>query len=380
MIAETLQPWLDSPDIAIVGTGLLVGMAAALLGPFLVLRQNAMLADAISHSIVFGIVMVWLATGIVSGPIQILGAALTGLLTVWLTEALAGTGRMKDDAAIGLVFPLLFSIGVLLINLYARNVHIDTHAVLLGEIGFVWLDTLEVGPLLVPKAMVWMAVVTAINAAFVTLFWKELKIATFDPVLAHALGLAPRALFYALLFLVSGTAVAAFDAVGAILFVAFVIVPPATGYLLSDRLAHIVWIGIAVAAVAAVAGYGAAIALDVSIGGAMAVTAGLCLALAVLAGPRHGMAAALLRHRARVLRTDTRALLVHLLSHEGGTERAEENALREHLAWPEARAERTLDEAVASGLVLRDGRTLHLTDRGRETAKAVIEPWRHCAS
>ena len=191
-----LQAAFDNPGLMIVATGMAVGTAAALIGPFLILRRNSMLSDAISHSIVFGIVVVWLLTGRVSGPVQIMGAALTGVLTVFLTEALARSGRVKDDAAIGLVFPALFAAGVLLLNLYARDVHIDVHAVLLGEIGFVWIDTMEVAGYQVPRSLVWMAAVAAVNAGFVTCFWKELKLATFDPVLAQAFGMMPRALFY----------------------------------------------------------------------------------------------------------------------------------------------------------------------------------------
>ncbi|MGF1502849.1 MAG: metal ABC transporter permease [Paracoccaceae bacterium] len=377
MIA-TLQAWLDSPDVAIIGTGLLVGVAAALLGPFLVLRRNAMLSDAISHSIVFGIVVVWLFTGLASGPVQIAGAALAGVLTVWLTEALARTGRVKDDAAIGLVFPFLFSVGVLLLNLYARNVHIDTHTVLLGEIGFVWLETVAVGPVQVPKAMLWMGAVTVANALFIGLLWKELKLATFDPMLAEAFGFRPRTLFYALLALLSATAVAAFDAVGAVLFIAFAIVPPATAYLLTDRLAGMIWIGIAVAVLSAFAGYGAAIALDVSIGGMMAVTTGVCLAGAVFFGPRYGLIAGLGRRIRAARENEIRALVVHLSTHEDSEDRAEENvagALRTHLGWPEARARDTLARAVAEGVVLREGRALHLTEKGRTAARALLEPW-----
>jgi manganese/zinc/iron transport system permease protein len=356
--------WIADPTFAIMATGALVGTAAALIGPFLLLRQNAMLSDAISHSIVFGIVMVWLLTGLTSGPVQILGAALSGVLTVWLTEVLTATGKVRDDAAIGLVFP-------------------DAHAVLLGEIGFVWLDVLSIGGVDVPKALVWMGAITLVNAAFVGLLWKELKLATFDPVLAQAFGFAPRALFYGLLFLTSGTAVAAFDAVGAILFIAFVIVPPATAYLLTDRLNRMVWIGIGVAIVSSLAGYPVAVAADVSIGGVMAVMTGLCLTAAFLFGPRHGILARLLQRRARIASHDCRVLVVHLMNHEETTARARETAteaLTTHLGWPATRADAVLSRALAEGYVLDRDATLHLTERGRAMADAILRPWHHDAA
>ncbi|MEM7026310.1 MAG: metal ABC transporter permease, partial [Pseudomonadota bacterium] len=213
-----LSGFFANTPLMIVLTGALVGTAASLVGTFLVLRKNSMLSDAISHSIVFGIVIVWLVTHQQSGPVQLVGAALAGVLTVFLTELLAATRKVKNDAAIGLVFPVLFSIGVLLLNLYARDVHIDQHTVLLGEIGFIWLDTMAIAGFEIPRALVWMSVITLINAAYVTFFFKELKLTTFDPGLARALGFAPTLVFYALLLLTSITAVAAFDAVGAVLF------------------------------------------------------------------------------------------------------------------------------------------------------------------
>ena len=373
-----MQALFDNPRLMIVLTGLLVGAAAALIGPFLILRRNSMLSDAISHSIVFGIVAVWLLTGLVSGPVQIAGAALTGVLTVVLIEALVRSRRVKSDAAIGLVFPALFSLGVLLINLYAGNVHIDAHAVLLGEIGFVWLDTVALGPWQVPRSLVRMGAVTAANAGFVVLFWKELKLATFDSVLAHAFGLRPQVLFYALLFLTSSTAVAAFDAVGAILFIAFVIVPPSAAYLLTDRLGAMVLLGVAIAAVSTVSGYGLAAAWDVSIGGMMALMTGACLLAAFLFGPRYGLMAGLRRRARQALQNEARALVVHLATHEQGAERAEENvasAMRTHLCWPEARAREVLWRGLDEGLVMRDGAMLVLTPKGRAEAEALLQPW-----
>ena len=112
-----LESLLADSALMIMATGALVGSAATLVGVFLVLRRNSMLSDAISHSIVFGIVVVWLLTRQQSGPVQLVGAALSGVLTVFLTELLVNTRKVKDDAAIGLVFPALFSIGVLLLNL-----------------------------------------------------------------------------------------------------------------------------------------------------------------------------------------------------------------------------------------------------------------------
>jgi len=374
-----IAAFFDNPAAMIVLTGALVGIAATLTGTFLVLRGNSMLTDAISHSIVFGIVIVWLLTAQQSGPVQIAGAALTGLLTVFLTELLARTGRVKDDAAIGLVFPVLFSIGVLLLNLYARDVHIDQHTVLLGEIGFVWLDTFQIGSYRVPQALVWMSAVTLVNLGFVLLFYKELKLATFDAALAKALGFAPLALSYALLALTSATAVAAFDAVGAVLFIAFAIVPPSAAYLLTDRLWLVLALAALIAVLSSIAGYVLAVAWDVSIGGSMAAMTGVFLALAFLFGPRYGLVAQELRRRGQRRANDSRMLAVHLYNHEGAAKQAAANvvpALGEQLRWGEAKARRVLVDSLDQGLVTREGELLRLTPKGRALAQEILEPWR----
>lgn len=373
--------FLDNVDLVIIAIGALVGISASLLGTFLVLRGASLYSDAISHSILLGIVLVYLISGDVHSPYQVVGAALAGLATVYLSELLGASKRVKQDAAIGLVFPALFALAVLLINLYARDVHLDEHAVLLGELAFAWLDVVPVGSLEVPRSLLTMGIITVVNALFVTLFYKELKLAIFDAGLAHALGLKPRLLFYALLLLTSVTAVGAFDAVGAILFVTFVIVPPAAAYLLTDRLWLVLLGGCLIAVMSSVLGFHAAMYLDVSIGGMMATITGLLLALAFLAGPRYGLIARFLRLRQQRVQAHVRMLLVHLYTHEHEAEAEMENvprALEHHLRWSPRLSRAVTAIAQQQGLITVEpaGQRLHLTEQGRRMAQEVLEPWR----
>ena len=375
-----LEAFFGNIPLMIILTGALVGCASTLVGTFLVLRGNSMLSDAISHSIIFGIVIVWLLTRETTGPVQILGAALTGVLTVYLTELLFSTKRVNYDAAIGLVFPVLFSIGVLLLNVYARDVHIDQHTVLLGEIGFVWLDTMTIGGYDVPNALAFMSLVTVVNLLFVTLFYKELKITTFDPGLAAALGFVPGVMFYALLFLVSATGVAAFDAVGAVLFIAFVIVPPSAAYLLTDRLWLMLVYGSVISIASSISGYYIAIAFDVSIGGMMAVMTGIFFTIAFLFGPRYGVIARAYRRQGERQENELRTVAVHLYSHEDTEDQAEENvalALHTHLGWSHEAAHRVIANGISDDLFIRRGNLLALTPKGRATARSILEPWRN---
>lgn len=284
---EAAQSLLDSPSFVIVATGILTGASAALLGTFLVVRGQAMLTDAISHGVVFGVAVTFLLTGSATGPLQLLGAAGAGLLTVQLTEMLARSGKVKRDAATGLVFPALFAAGILLLGLFARDAHVDVHTVLLGEIGFVWLDRVRFLGLEVPRSLLVVSVALLLNAAYVALFFKELTAAAFDPVLAKLQGLRPRLVTGGLLALTSFTAVAALDAVGVVLFVAFAITPAVVGRLASRRLPGMLLTAVVVATASAVVGYQVAVALDLSIGGIMALlTAAPLLVLLPLTAPR----------------------------------------------------------------------------------------------
>lgn len=358
----------------IVLTGVLVALSGAGLGTFLVLRGAAMLTDAISHSIVLAIILVWLLTGETSGPWQMLGAALMGLATVGLTHALQRSGLMANDAAIGLAFPALFAAGVLLINIYARDVHIDLDSVLLGEIGFVWLHRVEVFGVDMPVAVASLGALTLVNAAFLALMWKELVLSSFDPALAAALGLAPGAVGLALLALTSATAVAAFDAVGAILFIAFVTAPAATGLLLSNRPVVILGLAVAVGVASVGLGYALAVWSDVSIAPMMALVTGGFFALAVLLAPRNGVIARALAGRDSGLRHAARGLLAHLHAHEGTPGALSENtvvALRDHLHWSDEHAAQVLVHCLDRGMITRDGPALHLTEKGRAEARSL---------
>lgn len=294
---NALQTALDTPAVTIVAVGALVGISAALLGTFLVLRRESMQADAISHSVLLGIVLAYLGFGTLAGPLPLLAAAGAGLATVALTYLLARSRRVKHDAATGLVFPALFAAAVLLINLRARDVHIDVDAVLLGDIAFAWLDVTTVFGLEVAVSLLTMAIVTAVVVGFVIALFKELTLTTFDPALAIALGFRPALIGAGLLSLLSVTAVGAFDAVGAILFIAFVVVPPSAAYLLTDRLSILAWLSVGIAVASSAVGYAVAVAWDVSIGGSMASATGLFFALALLLG-RHGLIARARRRRA----------------------------------------------------------------------------------
>ena len=225
---------------------LLVSVAAILPGIFLVLRGIALMSDAISHAILPGIVIMFLYMHNLHSPWLMLGASCAGIATVLLTEGLIATNCLKKDAAIGLVFPLFFSVGIILISLYARSVHLDVDMVIMGEMLFTPFDTLHVGGYnLGPSALWTMSIILLLNSLFVACCYKELQLSTFDQPFARAIGFAPTTIYYLLMCLTSITAVGAFDIVGSIVVVALMITPPATAYLLVKTLDRMISVSIA---------------------------------------------------------------------------------------------------------------------------------------
>jgi manganese/zinc/iron transport system permease protein len=351
-------------------------VACALPGAFLVLRRVSMLSDAISHAILPGIVVAFFLTEDLNSPLLIVGAAATGVLTAALIETLSRTRRVREDAAIGLVFPVLFSIGVILIARYAGGVHLDVDAVLLGELAFAPFDRVVLGGADAgPKALWVMTTILLGNLLLIGSLFKELKVSTFDPALAATLGFSPVLLHYLLMGSVSITAVGAFDAVGSILVVALVVGPPAIAYLLVERLGPMLAVSAGSGAIAAVSGYWAAHALDASIAGAMATAVGILFLLAFLLAPEHGQIAMIRRRLAQRRQFAAEMLLVHLLHHEDTPEERFECRpahLHEHLGWDSELAELAVRAALHDRLVFRDGELLRLTTDGRSLARRTM--------
>ena len=272
-----------SIELQIILIACLTSIACILPGVFLVLRGVALMSDAISHAILLGIALMFLFVKNLHSPLLIVGASLAGIATVFLTELLINTKRLKKDAAIGLVFPLFFSIGVILISKFARNVHLDLDMVLLGELAFAPFNRLMINGIDCGPYALWvMSGITLINALFVSLFYKELKLITFDPVLARSLGFSPVLIYYALMTLTSITAVGAFDIVGSLVVVALMITPAATAYLLTNQLHTMIGLSLGVGIASSIFGYVLATVLDASIAGSIATMTGVLFLGALL--------------------------------------------------------------------------------------------------
>lgn len=460
---ESLNSFMrDTRSIAIV-IGILVSMSGSWLGVFLLLRKSALTSDAISHTVLLGIVgafFVMVALGLdpqLSSPFLLIGATIAGVMTVVLTELVQGSNLVKSDAALGLVFPLLFAIAVIMISRFAEDVHLDTDAVLVGEIGVAALNTnsycfdncddviitpesdlaetgrqctncsrdgisprddeaifeeicsncgtytaaeawrdrlIDAPPTLafIPKSLTIMGLVTLINLLFITLFYKELKLASFDEALAKALGFRPVVLTYALMTLVSLTAVGAFDAVGSILVVAFFVIPAATAYLLTDKLSVMLLISPIFGIIGVVTGYDLSggsflglsvdsflVFLDNTIGlqgftvwnvspsASMVIMTFFFFLVAWVISPKYGLISTIIRrYRNRRVFAD-QLLLGHLHNHMFTDEHITECAvdtLHEHMNWEIEKTQATLTRVRLRGWVSINEGIAELTKTG----------------
>ncbi len=363
---------MSSAQLEIQLIASLVAIACAIPGTFLVLRKMAMISDAISHSILPGIVIGFFITQDLNSPVLILLAALTGVLTVVLVEKIQQTKLVKEDTAIGLVFPALFSVGVIMIAKYANDVHLDIDAVLLGELAFtpfdrIYMDGIDLGP----KSLWVIGVILLVTLTLLFAFYKELKMSTFDAGLATSLGFSPAIIHYGLMSVASITTVGAFDAVGAILVVALMIAPAASAYLLTTNLTKMIVLACFFGVFSAIAGYWAANYLDASIAGSIATMLGVVFLIVYLFAPSKGLIAVLYREKQQRIEVSLITFILHLKNHQEIAER-HVNHLNEHINWQTVRSKTVLNLGLKNNLFTIDNDIVSLTEKGNEfTTKAI---------
>jgi manganese/zinc/iron transport system permease protein len=314
LLAQTdwWQPFTSPVAGRIILIGALTNVACALVGCFLVLRRMSLMGDAISHAVLPGLVLAFVFSGSMNIVPLFIGAAVTGLLVTFLTQSLHQYGRVPTDASMGVVFTSLFALGVVLLKYFVSGIHFDVSCVWEGMLSKAALDTFAFAGWQLPQQLKTILPVVLLNLGVIMLLWKELKVSAFDPALATSMGFSATSMHYLLMAVVAVTTVASFEAVGSILVIAMLIVPPATAQLLSDRLSRMVLLACVFAVLAAVLGYWGAVQWNVEPAGTMAVVAGGMYALAVLFAPRYGILSALVRNLQTTLRILREDLLLML--------------------------------------------------------------------
>ena len=264
-------------DIFIILTASLVAINASVLGVFLVLRKMSLVGDAISHSVLPGIVVAYYFSGDRTSPILLLAAALTGVLTSLLIDWLGKKAKIQNDASIGITYTLMFAIGMIMISGWFKgNVDIDMECVLYGDIALINLDKIIIdGNLFIgPRALYVEGFATLIIGLVVAFGFKSFKLLSFNEDFGLSLGVNMNRVHYVMMGLVSLVTVVSFEVVGAVLVVGFLIIPAATAQLFATKLkAMMIWACV-FGVVSVVIGYYLAVWMNVSITGAMISVSG----------------------------------------------------------------------------------------------------------
>lgn len=252
-------------------TTVIAAVVCALLSCWLVLIGWSLMGDAVSHAVLPGVVIAY----ILGIPFAI-GAVVFGFLAVGMIGLVRGTSRVKEDAAIGIVFTTLFALGLVLISVTPSQT--DLNHIIFGNIlGVSRADLVQI------------AILATVALIALVIKRRDLTLYAFDPTHAHAIGLSPRFLGAMLLGLLALTAVAALQVVGVVLVVAMLIIPGATAYLLTDRFGRMLVIAPVLSSLCSVVGIYISYWVDASPGGLVVLTQGCAFALVYLISPKHGL-------------------------------------------------------------------------------------------
>lgn len=354
---------------------ILTSAACGILGVFLLVRNLTMITDAISHTIFLGIVLAYFVVHDLGSPLLLVGAAVFGLLTVYLIELLVKSKLVKGDSATGIVFPFLFSIGVMLMTKYAGNVCLHVDTVLMGD---VLLSTLKRGNFFgldLPVSLINTLVMLLINVAFVAIFFKELKALSFDEGFAALSGFSVPFLHYALMSLVSLTCVVSFEAVGAILVIGLFVIPAAQAYLLTKKLTSTLAMTLVFGTVNACAGYFASIYFNVSMAGMVAAVSGLSFLLVMLVSA-DGAINRLIKRRRQKKEFAASLLIFHVHNHMMKNDALNElslDTIYRHINWSRLKTRRHCHRLKARGLLELDctGQMYQLTPAGLRASERL---------
>ncbi|HOB72971.1 MAG TPA: metal ABC transporter permease [Phycisphaerae bacterium] len=363
--------WIGDHRLPLV-VSTLIGATLGLVGCFVVLRRMALLGDALSHAVLPGVVIAFLiinsAVGTLSGGAGVWGlfggALLAGLITSLGINLVARHSRAKEDAAIGIVFTAMFGLGVILIGRLPKGTHFDLACFLFGEPLAIGRDDLITACIISPLVI-----------GAIVLFYRPLKLLSFDPQMAAASGVPVLFVHYLLMGLLAATVVAALRSVGVIMSVAMLITPAAIAYQLTNRLVIMLVISAAAGAVSAAVGMVLAFLFNVPPGPAMVLVATGLFAMSMVLAPEYGLLAKALRRRRirrHILEEDVLKSLTHLPP--GADLPAIQGLVGRHVGHEQINA--TLAGLAADGLVLREAGRSTLSEAGRKRAEQLVRAHR----
>ena len=350
----------------------LTAVVCSLCGVYLVVKHESMVAEALSHAVLPGILVAYLVFQDRTSPWLIISAGLSGLLMVWMVQTIRKTGLVDGDAALGIVFSALFSVGIICASLGLNHVHFDSHVIIDGNLSMAALRMFKIGGNeIAPYAFVVMATMLTVLVGFISVFYKELKLMMFDSALSQTFGFRPALLHMCWLALVSITTVSAFEVAGSILVVAMMIAPPATAFLLTKRLGVMLVFSSLLGVASSVLGFYLGLWLDISPTGPIASLAGMIFLLAVVFAPGQGVLA---KSRQRSsLRADLfqQLLLARLDSDDKNWVKNE--TLAGAVAWTDKQFRKALSVCRQRNWIDESSSGISLTDLGRDYLLESLE-------
>lgn len=356
---------------------IITAFACAVIGVFAVLRNIAMISDAISHSILLGIVVAYMITQNIDSPFLFIGAAVMGIITVYSTELILKFSKMKEDSAIGIIFPLFFSLGVILLSKFLSKTHLCVDTVIMGEVLMAPFRRTNFLGIDMSVSMRNLSLVFMLNIFFILIFYKELKASTFDREFAKISGISILLINYLIATLVSITAVAAFDAVGTILVISFLIAPAASAYLVCKRLSRMILFSLVYAFFNTLIGFLIAIKINLNISGMICFVSGLSFFLTVLLN-KNGIITGILRRIAQRHKIQLEMLLMHIANHEGKQNENDElgiESIYRHVNWNKSKINNKIKILTKKGLIKTDlsGQVYRLTDKGKDSLQQICD-------
>lgn len=352
---------------ALIG-GCLVAVVAGVIGCLVILRKMSFLGDALSHAMIAGVAGGYLFMKLVFGieahtAAMLLGSVLAALLTVALIGFVSHVSRIKEDTAIGIMYTGVFSLGILVVSIFRNHIHIDLMHFIMGDI------------LGISDGDLWSAgIVAALVLSVVLIFFRQLRMASFDPIMAAAIGLPVVILDYVLTTCVSLVVVSAVTMVGVILVVGLLITPAGTAYLLSDRLHRMMLLAALFGVTSVVGGLYLAVWLDTAGAGAVMIVATLQFLVVLLVAPRYGLIAGWLRRRNMVPQELAEDIITSLL--RSGGQGVPFGSLLQHVHVERGNLVRAIRTLAKQGLLQKNDGTLSLTADGHKHATQVLRAHR----
>lgn len=345
-------------------------MACGILGPFIVLRKLSMITDALSHSVLLGIAVAFIFVKDLNSILLLVGAAFFGVLTVVFSEFLSNHKLVKKDDALGLVFPLFFSIAIIIITKYFKNVHLDIDMVLMGNPLFA--PFMRIFNL--PKSLVIMLLLFLINVSFVLIFYKILKVSTFDEEFSKIQGINYQLIFYILIILTSVTSVAAFDSVGAILVISFFISPSASAYLLTKDLKYTIILTLIIGVINAIIGTLIAYEYNISISGTISFISMINVVLAILFNKK-GLIFKIIQKQKNKKQFSLDLILIHIYRHKEDPNELGISTIKNHLNWSKNKSDLFLIELLTKNMIYIDKKTsiYQLSELGKGRIKELLK-------